>query len=362
LQRIAIVGTGLIGASVGLAARREKLAEVIGFDLSREHASRALSRGALDRTATTLEEAAEAADLVVIATPVDLIAGVCRDIGSAVGPDAVVTDVGSAKGAVVREAEAALGSRFVGGHPMAGSERHGPDAADDTLFDGASWILTPTDGTSSRSYRVVAELASGVGAVPVALDPLVHDSLLARLSHLPQIVASSLVEVAAGGGEGEALLGLAASGFRDVTRIAASDPDMWLAILRSNREAVLEALGGLTDIIGRLENDLERERWDDVRGLLDRARAARTTVFTKPEYTGEPVALWLLIPDRPGVLAEVTTAAGSLGANIEDLRIVHSTEGGKGRLELVVAGEDAGRALEDELTRLGYHVERGVVQ
>ena len=360
-MRLTIIGTGLIGGSVGLAARAAAGATVTGFDVFAEHTRRALERGAIDVVAGSPAEAVTGADLVVIATPVDLVGAVCGDIVGALPESAVVTDVGSAKGDVVREGDRLLGRRFVGGHPMAGSERHGPDAADETLFEGASWILTPTQHTSSDAYRVVSDLVVRLGATPVALEPAVHDALLARLSHLPQLAASALVEVAAGSGDGEALLGLAASGFRDVTRIAASDPDMWVAILRANRQAVVESLSGLGGVLEKLQGDLEAERWDAVRALLERSRAARINVFTKPVYTGEPVALWMLIPDRPGVLAEVTTAAGELGANIEDLRIIHSTEGGKGRLELVVAGEEPAEVLSGTLRGLGYHVERGVV-
>lgn len=361
-MRLTILGTGLIGASAGMAARLSAGATVTGFDATPSHVRRALERGAIDDIAESLEVAVRAADVVVVATPVDRIAGVCQEIAPFLAPTTIVTDVGSAKAEVVTRADALLGPRFVGGHPMAGSERHGPDAADETLFEGASWILTPTATTSSDAYRAIAELVTRLGATPVALDPEVHDGLLARLSHLPQLAASAVVAVAAGSGDGEALLGLAASGFRDVTRIAASDPDMWVAILRANRQAVLESLRGLEGVLSELEEDLVEGRWERVHGLLDRARAARVSVFTKPVYTGEPVALSMLIPDRPGVLAEVTTAAGEIGANIEDLRIVHSTEGGKGRLELVVAGDEPADILSGTLRNLGYHVERGTPQ
>ena len=361
-MRLTIVGTGLIGASVGMAARAIGDIVVVGFDSRDGHALRARERGAIDDIAGSLEEAVRGADMVVVATPVDRIAATCRELTPWLAPEAVVTDVGSAKGDVVASVDPVLGRRFVGGHPMAGSEQHGPDAADETLFEGASWILTPTTGTSSEAYRRVSELVAGLGAVPVALDPDVHDRLLARLSHLPQLAASALVEVAAGSGDGEALLGLAASGFRDVTRIAASDPEMWVAILQANRQAVLEAIEGLSGVLETLKGDLTEGRWEPIREMLDRARTARVSVFTKPVYSGEPVALWMLVPDRPGVLAEVTTAAGEIGANIEDLRIVHSTEGGKGRLEVVVAGEEPADILTDTLRALGYHVERGIPQ
>ena len=273
-------------------------------------------------------------------------------------PEAVVTDVGSAKVAAVRAGEGAFGSSFVGGHPMAGSERHGMDAADPALFDDAWWILTPTEATSSGAFGTVRDLVRTLGARPVSLDPTTHDALIARLSHVPQLAASALVATAASAAAGDDnLLGLAAGGFRDVTRIAASNPDLWVAILRSNREAVLEGLSGFKGGLAHLEELIGGEDWDGLRSYLSAARTARLELFARPDLAGEPVTLALPVQDRPGLLAEVTTAAGRIGANIEDLRIIHSTEGGQGRLEMVIAGQQPAQELADELTTLGYRVE-----
>ena len=360
-MRIAIIGTGLIGGSVALAARRGTGVTITGFDADRAEMEGALALGAVDAIAGSPSEAVREAELVVLAAPVDRIPALCVEISGAVDPEATVTDVGSAKEAVVAGGERAFGARFVGGHPMAGSERHGIGAADARLFEGASWILTPTETTSSDSYRKVSELVTRVGATTVALEPHVHDRLVARLSHLPQLTASALVEVSAGAGDPDALLRLAGAGFRDVTRIAASRPELWLAILRSNREAVLESLDRMGEVLGRFERNLRAGEWGELGEALATSRDARLELFHKPVHTGDPVPLWLMIPDRPGVLAEVTTAAGVLGANIEDLRIVHSTEGGLGRLELVVGGEEPAKDLAGSLERLGYHVEWGYV-
>jgi prephenate dehydrogenase len=363
MARMAVVGTGLIGGSIALGARaRDPGIEVVGFDSDPRALREAMARGAIGTAAASASEATSGCDLVVLSVPVDRIPEACRELGGAVGPDAIVTDVGSAKAEVVRVGEDTFGDRFVGGHPMAGSERHGIEAADESLFEDAWWILTPTATTSSRAYSAVTDLVARLGAKPVAVDPRVHDALVARLSHVPQLVASALVEVTVAAGDREALLGLAAGGFRDVTRIAASNPDLWVAILRSNRTAVLEALGVLGDQLSEVGGMISEGRWEALRVFLDRSRAARMGLFAKPDYGGEPIALSMLVPDRPGVLAEVTTAAGRLGANIEDLRIIHSTEGGQGRLELVVAGEDRAGVLADALTRLGYRVERGVIE
>ncbi|MBW3594633.1 MAG: prephenate dehydrogenase [Actinobacteria bacterium] len=359
-RRVAIVGTGLIGGSIGLAARRGAV-EVVGYDSDTASLEAALQRGAVDDAAESVEDAVGDADLVVLATPVDVTPIVCDRLADVVPAEAAVTDVGSAKEAVVDRGVAAFGPRFVGGHPMAGSERHGIAAAAADLFEGAWWILTPTEEVSHAAYSAVSDLVFSLGARPVALAPSTHDALVARLSHVPQLAASALVDSAAAAGTKEALLGLAGAGFRDVTRIAASDPALWVAIVRANARSVLEGLAGLDSAIADITAMVEEQRWDDLHDFMARARAARLELFAKPTYTGEPVSLTMMIPDRPGVLAEVTTVAGNLGANIEDLRIIHSTEGGRGRLELVIAGEDAAAAVAEALRSRGFRVDRPLV-
>jgi prephenate dehydrogenase len=360
---VAIIGTGLIGGSLALALRAgDPELRVVGYDPNPGTSEEAVRRGAISAHAASAAAAAGGAGVVWLASPVERIGEVCTDLAGSVGPRAVVTDVGSAKEEAVRRGEAAFGDRFVGGHPMAGSERHGIDAADAALFDDAWWILTPTERTSSDAYSTVAGLVARVGAKPVALAPTTHDALIARLSHLPQLTASALVEVAVAAGEKDALLGLAAGGFRDVTRIAASNPDLWVGILRSNRVAVLDALEGMRGRLAQVAALIESGAWDELRARLETARSARSELFVKREFGGPPVNLSLMVPDRPGLLAEVTTAAGELGVNIEDLRIVHSTEGGRGRLELVVAGEKAASDLTAALSGLGYRVDRDPIE
>jgi prephenate dehydrogenase len=361
--KVSVLGTGLIGGSVALAlSSRAPGWEIQAFDADPSVRARAAGLGLADRICESPEKAASGAELVVLAPPADLIPEMCARIAPLLGASAVVTDVGSSKVEVVRAGEAALGERFVGGHPMAGSERHGVDAADAGLFEGAWWILTPTETTSSRSYSTVTNLIGRLGAKPVAVAPEAHDALVARLSHVPQLTASALVEVAASAGDREALLGLAGAGFRDVTRIAASDPSLWVAIVRSNRRAVLEGLERLRGRLGAVAEMIGADRWTDLQEFLARSRDARLELFAKPEYGGQPIELAMMVPDRPGVLAEVTTVAGRSGANIEDLRIVHSTEGGRGRLELVVAGRKAADEMVEALEALGYRVDIGPVE
>lgn len=360
LSKVAVVGAGLIGGSIALGLRAAGV-EVAGYDPDPAALEEGLQRGAFSSVHADLSAAVSDAPVVVLAAPVDRLVEIARAVAGAAPTDGVVTDVGSAKARVVEGCEAALGPRFVGGHPMAGSERRGIGAADPNLFEEAWWILTPTSGTASHAYRAASLVATTLGARPVALDPAGHDRLLAQVSHLPQITASALVASAVASQDNDTHLGLAAAGFRDVTRIAASDPGLWVAILQANREAVLESLGGLQSGLQEVEAALREERWESLREFLAGARVARLGLFGKPELHDVAVALSMPVLDRPGVLAEVTTAAGALGANIEDLRIVHSTEGGRGRLELIVAGEGPAQKLMDALVHLGYHVERSRV-
>lgn len=362
MRRLAVLGTGLIGGSIALGARAAYAdLPVVGYDADPATGARALARGALSELASSPEGAVRGADLVVLAPPVDRVPELCARLAGTVSSSAVVTDVGSAKANVVLEGEERFGGRFVGGHPMAGSERHGIEAADGALFQDAFWILTPTAGTTPEAYSAVASLVGRLGAQAVALEPRHHDELMARISHLPQLAASAVVTVAAAEAGGEAVLGLAANGFRDVTRIAASNPELWVSILKANRAAVLECLDRLGERLGGVRAAMTAGRWEEVQAFLAAARKARVELFSKPAYGGPPVALSVPVPDRPGVLAQVTTAAGEIGVNIEDLRIMHSTEGGRGRVELIVAGEEPARSLTAALAGLGYRVEEGDV-
>lgn len=358
MKRVAVLGTGVIGGSIVLRLLSEGY-EVTAFD--RDPATRRALAGAGDvRVDRSAEEAVAEAGLVIVAVPVDEIGPTLAVIAGSVSAETVVTDVGSAKAGVVETGGRFLGAGFVGGHPMAGSERHGFEAADPTLFEDAWWILTPTRETSETAYNKVTSLVSALGARTVAIDATSHDRLVARLSHLPQLTASTIVHVATSAGDQEALLGLAAGGFRDVTRIAASHPAIWVPILKANRTGVLEALEGFERRLDEVTGLIRDERWDRLGAFLEEARAARAALFARPDHSADPVILTMLVPDRPGLLAEVTTAAGQLGANIEDLKIFHSTEGGRGRLELVITGEAPSEALTRRLEELGYHVERGL--
>jgi len=355
-MKVAVIGTGLIGGSVGLALKSRLGIEVTAFDRDSKAAAEAVDRGAADRAATSIADAVEDAGVVFIATPVGAITEAVQEAAPAMPAGGIVTDVGSTKSRVVLDCEAILAGRgrFLGGHPMAGSEDEGIAAARADLFDGAWWILTPTDTSDPDAYQQLHSILTGVGAKVMALTPVAHDELLALISHLPQLIATSLMNAAAERGrEHGGLLALAAGGFRDVTRVAASNPQIWLDICRENSHAIAAVLQGFADRLLRLRDIVAGGDAEALQAELLSARAARRALPGKGE-AGDLHDVLIRIPDRPGVLSEVTTLVGNLGVNIEDLQITHASEGGGGQLRLAVAGEEAAERVAQALRRASF--------
>jgi prephenate dehydrogenase len=328
--RAAIIGTGLIGGSIGLALRTRGW-HVVGRDRDEARAGQARDIGALDEVGDDPD-----AEITFVATPV---AAVAEEATRALAGVGIVTDVGSTKAAIVR----AVGHpRFIGGHPMAGSEQEGISGADAELFEGATWVLTPTTATDPASYGRLRAVLSSLGADVVAVDAGRHDDLVAMVSHVPHLTAVMLMSLAADRAEEHAtLLRLAAGGFRDMTRIAAGHPGIWPDICSENRDAIVATIdrlvAGLADIRGIVATG-DRER---LVTMLERARAARVNLPSRVPRPEDVVEVRVPVPDRPGVLAEVTTLAGELDVNIYDLEIAHSAEGDRGVLLVVVAAGDA---------------------
>ncbi|MHB8295137.1 MAG: prephenate dehydrogenase/arogenate dehydrogenase family protein [Acidimicrobiales bacterium] len=329
---MAIVGTGLIGGSLGLALRRRGW-HVSGTDTMAGRAELAVELGALD--ATGLDVSAE---IVFLATPAGSVVELARK-ALAICPGAVVTDVAGVKGPIAVQD---LGGRFVGGHPMAGSEQEGIEAADAELFEGATWALTPIAGTAPQSYALVHSIVTTLGAEVIALSPAEHDSLVALVSHVPHLTAATLMNLAAAQAEEHrGLLRLAAGGFRDMTRIAAGSPEIWPAVCAENSEAISEHLGSVIDALERVRELVLKADTEALLELLEQARSARRNLPARSVPAAELLELRVPVPDRTGVLAEVTTLVTEVGADIFDIEIAHSAEGDRGVLVLVVAAKEA---------------------
>ena len=339
---IHVVGSGLLGTSVGLAAARAGL-EVWLSDVNHEHVRTASGLGA-GRPAP----AHGAAQLTVVAVPPDHIASA---VVEALERGGVVTDVGSIKGVPLAQVgdqvpESLLAS-YVGSHPMAGSERSGPLAATAVLFDGRPWAVAPHTHSAPEAVALVETLARLCGAEPVRLSPVEHDRAVARTSHLPHLLA-----VLTAGQLAEALpehLSLSGQGVRDVTRIAAGDPDLWGQILRANQAAVGEILRDVQADLARLLHVLDTGDADALGEILARGVSGTRAI---PGKHGGPslvtASVFVSVPDHPGELARLFADVGEIGVNIEDLYIDHDPGRPVGLVELVVQ-DTAAESLRSSL-------------
>jgi prephenate dehydrogenase len=347
-RRAEVVGTGLIGASIGLGLRGLGW-HVTGSDIDPAVAAAAHARGAIDRVGEDPDAA-----VVFVATPLGPVVDVARAVLARPGrrADQVVTDVAGVKAPVVGAVDAAA---FVGGHPMAGSEQLGVAGARADLFAGATWVLTPTGVTDAGAFARLRQVVSSLGAEVLALTPEQHDALVAMVSHVPHLTAAALMNLADAAAERHgALTRLAAGGFRDMTRVAAGHPAIWPDVCAENATAIVATLD---DLIESLVSMRRRVSAGDRSGLydeLERAAHARRALPAGATRTDTLAEVRVPVPDRPGVLASVTTLAGELGVNIHDLEIAHSVEGDYGVMVLVV-DEAASSRFCEALAGLGFH-------
>ena len=325
--RAQIVGTGLIGGSIG-AALRYRGWHVTGEDLDPARVARALELGVVDQVGFD-----RSADVVFVATPAGAVISAALQALDR-SPGAVVTDVAGVKGPVVRQVHH---PRFVGGHPMAGSEQVGVDGSDPEMFEGATWVLTPATDTDPAAFALIRSVVTQLGANVVELPASRHDDLVALVSHVPHLTAATLMNLAADTAlEHATLLRLAAGGFRDMTRIAAGEAAIWPDVCAENQAGILEVLDRLLAALTEVRRVVAGGERDILLKLLERAREARVNLPTGVPPSTSTVEVRIPVPDRPGVLAEVTTALGEMGINIYDFEIAHSAEGDKGVLVLVV--------------------------
>jgi prephenate dehydrogenase len=363
---VTVIGLGLIGGSVAAAAKRSgRYERVRGVDSDEQACAGAVARGFVDEAASP--ESAEcdgwlsggAGSLVVLATPVHAAVQWLerlRDLGFT----GTVTDVASTKRSVVEAAErAGAAYRFVGGHPMAGSERSGIAHADPALFDGAYYILTPLGSTDTEAYRDVHTFVTSLGARVLAIDPRTHDEAVAVVSHVPHVVAAALTRLASAGAEeaGADLLRLAAGGFKDMTRIAAGSPELWTGICAENASAIVAGLDRFAAQVKEFRDTLASGDATAVREWLAAAAEVRRSLPAQwvPAST-RLRELTVPVEDRPGMVGLVTTAVSRAGCNIEDIEIDHRSED-RATLRLVLTDEGDLDALQRELEAEGFHAQ-----
>jgi prephenate dehydrogenase len=354
--RIALVGVGLIGGSIGLAARERLGASVAAYDSDPGALEIAVERGAIDRASNHVGAAVRDAEVVFVAAPV----GVLPDVTAAALRDApdncVVTDVGSTKRAIVAAHD---DPRFVGGHPLAGAETSGVRHARADLFDGATWYLTPRATTSGILYERLHRLLHGLGARPVAIEPEVHDTILATVSHLPHVLANVLVAQAAQTlAAGSERLPATGPSFRDATRVAGAPSAIWTDIYVSNRDAIAkqidDAIARLTEVRSALAaaDETKIVAWNDA-AADDRRRLLEAQLAGGPLFE-----LRASVPNRPGVVAQLALELGRAGVNITDMALYPAPDMSEGVVALWIAGEQEAQRTEELVVKLGFPVAR----
>ncbi len=355
-MRIAVLGVGLIGGSIGLAARRRLEAEVVGFDPDASTLAKASEDGVIDSAAASVAEACEGAEVVFCAAPVAGLGDLSKAALDACGADTVVTDVGSTK----RDIVAALGAdeRFIGGHPLAGAETSGVENARADLFEGARWYLTPKSARSSGLlYDRLQRTIAGLGARVQAIDAEAHDRLMATISHLPHVVANVLVgqAVAELTRDSERMPEVGPS-FRDTTRVAGANPAIWGDIFASNNEAVAEAVDAVVDRL-REAAALIRSGERDAVAEWHGAAAADRRRLLETELAGGPLReLRVVVANRPGTIAELALALGEAGVNIEDMALYPAPDMTSGAVSLWVAGDEQAERASVLVRELGHTV------
>lgn len=347
MKRACVVGLGLIGGSLALAfSHRQLFEEIIGVDVDPRAVRSAREAGAVTAAFSSLKEGVSGADIVFVCVPVKDIPRVVRELTPCIPPGAVITDVGSAKRAIVEEIESSLpqGVNYLGGHPMTGSEERGFNAADPYLFENAVYVVTPTPRTTSKAREVLREVITGLGAKVVEMSPEQHDAVVACVSHLPHLVAVALVNAVAGLGP---WLDLAAGGFRDTTRVASGDAGLWADIILHNREMVLSALREFRYRLADLESAVEASDGARLEELILAASNVRATIPARKKGLLPPLhEIVVTVPDRPGVIGRLGMLLGDRGINIIDIEILKVREGEGGTIRMgFVREEDASRAL-----------------
>ena len=357
-MKVAVLGVGLIGGSIGLAARGRLDAEVAGFDPDTELLAKAEELGAISAGRGSVAEAVGGAEVVFCAAPVGALPKLAAEALDAAGEETAVTDVGSVKA----EAIAALGQdpRFIGGHPLAGAETSGVENARADLFEGSRWYLTPTPSTGGLLYDRVQRLIADLGARPQAIEADAHDRLMATVSHLPHVLANVLVGQATealGADEAERLPEVGPS-FRDATRVAGANPAIWGDIFAGNSEMVAAEVEAAAERLQRAAELLRggdrealrawhREAGEERRGLLEGELAG-----------GRLYELRVLVPNSPGVVAEIALALGRAGVNIEDMGLYPAADMRSGAISLFVAGEEEAERAATLVRELGHDVSR----
>jgi prephenate dehydrogenase len=356
-MKVAVLGVGLIGGSIGLAAGERLGAEVVGFDPDPGTLETALGLGALDSIAGSVSEAVAETDLAFCAAPVSalpaLVAEALRHSGERTG----VSDVGSTKQALADAvSDLDQGPRFIGGHPLAGAETSGVENSRADLFEGARWFLTPTERSSGIVFDRLHSFIAELGAQPLAIDPAEHDRAMATISHLPHVIANVLAARAAEtlvAAERRPELGRS---FRDATRVAGSNPGIWGDIFAANGAVLADEVESVIEKLRAVVGPLREADGPQLATWQAAAAGYRQGLLDADRPGGALLELRLAVENRPGVVAEIALALGRAGVNIEEMSLDPSSDGRAGAISLWISGDDEAARASAIIGALGHSV------
>ncbi|GEL07405.1 prephenate dehydrogenase [Salisediminibacterium halotolerans] len=359
-MRIFVIGLGLIGGSLALSIKNgHPQATVVGYDSDQDAMSLAKSLQIIDEPAASIEDAAISSDVIIIATPVTGgLAILERLIGLPLKEGAIITDVGSTKKSVVDKGKelSRQGVSFIGGHPMAGSHKTGIEASNDRLFENAFYIFSPVEGVPSSERIRLQNILKGTRAKFLELNPADHDRFAGLISHLPHILASSLVnQVAEKEVQDPLITQLAAGGFRDLTRIASASPEMWRDILLQNREVLLDLLKEWQSQLTGVEKMIDEADEEAIFTFFQQAKTARDQLPSRKKGAMLPFYdLFVDVPDHPGVISDVTAILADAGISITNIRIIEAREDIMGVLRLSFRSAEDLQMAKDKLREHFY--------
>jgi prephenate dehydrogenase len=336
-----------------MAARERLDAEVVGYDPDFAALGTAVERGAIDIPATDIASAVEGADVAFLSAPVGALDSLVTEVLDVAPDDCMVTDVGSTK-AMLRDYAA---TNFCGGHPLAGAETSGVQHAREDLFDGAVWYLTPRASTDGILLERLHRLVAAFGARPIAIDADTHDRLMASVSHLPHVLANVLVAQAARALGGEAIPPTGPS-FRDATRVAGANSRIWTDIYLANRDALVERIDDTRQRLEEVRDALTSADREAIERWNDAAADDRRALLESGLEGADVFELRAMVPNRPGVIADIALALGRAGVNIVDMALSPSADFRQGRVSLWVSGDDHATRAQELIGGLGIPVAR----
>lgn len=357
VKRIGIIGLGLIGGSIARALKRNDKDYIIkAWDRDKKNLELGLSEKVIDEHTISLNEDFLDCDVIFLCIPVYAMRDILNELLSGISPDCVLTDVGSTKSDVVDLInEMKVKNPFIGGHPLAGSEKSGFTASRANLFENAYYCLTPSENTGKDSLEMLRDIVIDLGAIPIEMTPAEHDRVTAAISHVPHVIAASLVNLIDELDSPDNIMKtISAGGFKDLTRIASSSPSLWAGICLSNRDKILETIESFIERLKCFEEDLKIKNKESIEEFFSSARDIRNALSERRSIFQKTYSILVDVDDKPGIIALIASALANENINIKNIGILNSRETEEGALEIQVESEESRHRSIETLTRLGY--------